>query len=388
MRELFSIKTTYLDSAATTLRPNFLLEKELEFARDHYATVHRSLYPRALVATEGYYLARRAVQERLHATTERGIIFTKGATDSLNQVAQFMTQLIGSEDEIWISPIEHHANYLPFLALQQKGQLKVRFLPIHPDGALDFAVLETMDTTHLKALSIAHVSNVTGVEQDLVRLGKWCRQRNCLFIVDAAQSIAHTFIDVEAAHIDFLAFSTHKMYGPTGLGVLCIAEHLLERLEPIYFGGDMIRDLSQDMIFQDPPLKFEAGTPPICQVIALKETLEWQKGDSFKEARAHLPSICQIYQEQLGKMPGVRLISSPNATSIITMTFADLHPMDLALILGNEGIEVRSGSLCSIPALRYFEANAFLRLSLGIHNTAEEVSFVLSAFSRVHSKLR
>ncbi|MFZ4772887.1 MAG: aminotransferase class V-fold PLP-dependent enzyme [Chlamydiia bacterium] len=378
----------YLDSAATTHKPLSVIAAESKFYSESYATVNRSLYPKAQEATQEFYEARRAVQGRIGADSTNQVIFTKGATDSLNQVSQFLLQLTKPGDEILLSPLEHHANYLPFLALEQKGLLKIRHLPIQADGKLDLEALLLIDLDRVKALSVAHVSNVTGVEQDLDRIGQLCKERGWIFIVDAAQSIAHTIIDVQVSQIDFLAFSSHKMYGPTGVGVLYMHSRFFELLDPIVFGGDMIAQIGEKMVFQDPPLRFEAGTPPIAQVIGLKAALAFQNTTPFQEAAQSLKGLTQTYLETLGSISGWNLISSLDASSIITMTLSVAHPMDVALLLGNQGIELRSGSLCALPALKHFQANAFLRLSLGVYNTIDEVERFSIAFEKTLLKLK
>jgi cysteine desulfurase/selenocysteine lyase len=378
----------YLDSAATTLKPEVVCNAEKEFYEQDYATVNRSLYPRAQKSTADYHAARMLLQKKINASSTQGIIFTKGATDSLNQVAQFLTQLLQPDDAILLSVLEHHANYLPYRALEKKKQIQLRNLPILQDGLVDFEALKKMDLRGVKALAIAHVSNVTGVEQDLVLLGQFCRERGIIFIVDAAQGIAHYDLDVIKSSIDFLAFSSHKMYGPTGLGVLYIADHLVDQLEPLVFGGDMILDIGEDLIYQNAPLKFEAGTPPIAQVISLKRALEWQQTQAFTEAKEHMQALHDAYCYAFKEVGELRVLSSSNSKTILTIASDHVHPMDIAVLLGQKGIEVRSGSLCALPALNFFGVNAFLRFSFGVYNTTEEVDAVIHHFKSIYQKLR
>lgn len=377
----------YLDSAATTLKPLSVLETKMEFYRDAYATVNRSLYPRAQKATKDYFSARTLIAKKISSSDSQGIIFTKGATDGLNQAAHFLTQLVPHGAEILISPLEHHANYLPFKALEKKGLLKVVDLPILVDGKVDWKSFEKMDTSRVKALSIAHVSNVTGVEQDLKRLGDLCQDQNWIFIVDAAQSIATKVIDVEWMKIDFMAFSAHKMYGPTGVGALYIAPRFLDLLEPLTYGGDMIAAFDEEMIYQPAPFKFEAGTPPIGEIIGWKAALEWLEKEEVVLATAHLGEIQKRYAECLTKIPNVELISANDATSMVTCVLKKGHPMDMALLLGQKGIEIRSGSLCALPALKHYSANAFFRISLGVYNTLDEVDLFMEQFETILKKI-
>jgi cysteine desulfurase/selenocysteine lyase len=376
-------KILYLDTAATSLKPEMVIEAECEFYRRHYATVHRSLYPRAQEATKDLYLTRELIAKRIGAPSVRGIIFTRGATDSLNQVAQFLMQIIEGGGEILISPLEHHANLLPFKALEKKGLLKIRDLPVHPSGAVNFEALFEMDLSHVRALTIAHVSNVTGVTQDLKQLGAICRTKNWVFIVDGAQGLAHKKLDVLGCEIDFLAFSAHKMYGPTGVGALYIADRFVDLLEPINYGGDMILELDKDMHFQEPPLKFEAGTPAIAQIIGWKEALNFQSSAIFEKKVETLGYIASAYREGLKAINGVEILSAPDSDSIITFVVSGVHSMDLALLLGENGVEVRSGSLCALNALKFFEVNSFLRISLGIYNTLDEVDSFFNKLKKV-----
>lgn len=377
IREQFSLLKgggrLYLDSAATSLKPEIVIEAESDFYRNRYATVHRSLYPRAQEATRELYLTKERLQKRIGANSSKGIVFTRGTTDSLNQTAQFFLQIVEKGREILISPLEHHANLLPFMALEKKGLLKIRDLPIQSDGAVDFEALLKMDLSRVQAITIAHVSNVTGVTQDLCKMGALCRQKGWIFVVDAAQSLAHKKIDVEGCHIDFLAFSAHKMYGPTGLGALFISERFLHSLEPIFFGGDMILDLDTDMQFQSPPLKFEAGTPALAQIASWKQALEFQDSQLFVQKGESLASIASLYRECLKKVPGCRIISAKDSETIVTFVIEGIHSLDIAILLGEKGIEIRSGSLCALNALKFFEVSSFLRISLGVYNTIEEV---------------
>lgn len=377
----------YLDSAATTLKPLGVIETQMEFYRDAYATVNRSLYPRAQKATKDYLSARTLIAKKISSSDTKGIIFTRGATDGLNQAAHFLTQLVPRGAEVLISPLEHHANYLPFKALEKKGLLKVVDLPILSDGQVDWECLEKMDTSRVKALSIAHVSNVTGVEQDLKRLGGLCQNQNWIFIVDAAQSIATKVIDVEWMQIDFMAFSAHKMYGPTGVGALYIAPRFLDLLEPLTFGGDMIAAFDDEMVYQSAPFKFEAGTPPIGEIIGWKAALEWLEKEEVVLATDQMGDIQKRYSGCLSGIPNVELIHAKDATSMVTLVLKKGHPMDMALLLGQKGIEIRSGSLCALPALKYYRANAFFRISLGVYNTMDEVDLFMEQFEATLKKI-
>jgi SufS family cysteine desulfurase len=376
----------YLDSAATSLKPRCVVERESEFYLNEYATVNRSLYPRAQRATEGCLETRELIQQRIGALDARGVVFTRGTTDGLNQTAQFLLQLLQKGDEILISPLEHHANLLPFKALEEKGFLKIRKLPIFEDGGIDFDSLALTDLSKVRALTIAHVSNVTGVEQNLDRIGRLCKEQGWIFIVDAAQSMAHKRLDVERSQIDFLAFSAHKMYGPTGVGALYISSKFIERLEPVFFGGEMILEIGSKMSFQEPPMKFETGTPPIAQIIGWKEALKFQTTPTFEAKAEALPSLAKSYRDELAQFSHVHLLSAKESDTIVTMSLKGVHPMDMALLLGERGVEVRSGSLCALGALDYFQANSFLRISLGVYNHLDELKEFVSTFDKVISK--
>lgn len=376
----------YLDSAATSFKPKCVIERESEFYLNEYATVNRSLYPRAQRATEGCLETRELIQERIGALDARGVVFTKGATDGLNQTARFLLQLLHKGDEILISPLEHHANLLPFKALEEKGFLKIRELPIFEDGGIDFDSLALTDLSKVRALTIAHVSNVTGIEQDLDRIGRLCKEQGWIFIVDAAQSMAHKRLAVERSQIDFLAFSAHKMYGPTGVGALYISSRFIDRLEPLFFGGEMILEIGSKMSFQEPPMKFETGTPPIAQIIGWKEALKFQTTSAFDARAQALPSLAKSYREELSQFSHVNLLSAKESETILTMSLKGVHPMDMALLLGEKGVEVRSGSLCALGALDYFQTSSFLRISLGVYNHLEELKVFVSTFDKVISK--
>lgn len=376
----------YLDSAATTHKPKQVIEAITSFYAKENATVHRSLYPKALQASKLYQDCRKKVANLINAEEEE-IIFTKGTTDSLNLVAHFLSQILKPHDVIALSPFSHHANYLPWIQLKKRLGVELFFFSHLEDRSIDYEDLQKRLPKNTKAILATHISNVTGDEIDLSLLSTLAKERDAFFVVDAAQSIAHRKIDVKGDLIDFLAFSSHKMYGPTGVGVLFGKKEHLERFEPLVFGGDMVSTIEGDVIiYQPPPLKFEAGTPPIASVIGLSHAIDFLNQVGIDSLFSHDRKLGKLYREALKEIPGLRWLSSPASSAIHTFIIEGIHPFDLSLLLGEKGIQIRSGHLCAQPALKELGVESVARLSVGIYNDEEEVvRFIKALHSIVHS---
>ncbi len=367
----------YLDTAATAQKPQCVIDALTQFYSEDYGTVHRAVYQNAAKASEQYRETRLACARFLNASPEE-IVFTRGTTDAINLVAQSYGKICGIKpgEEILISEMEHHSNLVPWQMLAKESGATLRYIPIDERGVLQW---EGWITPRTKIVALAHVSNVTGTINPIAEIGQAAHRVGAKFLVDGAQAAPHMKIDVEALHADFYAFSSHKCYGPTGLGVLYGKKELLEKMPPIQGGGDMIERVDwEETTYQAPPLRFEAGTPMIGSVIALKTALE------FMERHPETNELLPYATQRLLEIPNLKIIgTAPEKGAILTFHIEGVHPLDLATLLDLKNIAIRSGHLCAQPLLRKFGLTAAARASFGIYNTLEEVDLFVDAVSKI-----
>ncbi len=385
MRDEFPIfdkhpELIYLDTAATAHKPRCVIDALTQFYSEDYATVHRAVYRPALKATELYNETRATAARFLNASPNE-IVFTRGTTDAINLVAQsYGKMVLKPGDEILISEMEHHSNIVPWQMAAKATGATLRWIPMNAQGVLEW---EGMITPRTKIVALAHVSNVTGTINPIGEIGQAAHKVGAKFLVDGAQAAPHMKIDVQALHCDFYAFSGHKCYGPTGVGVLWGRRELLESMPPIQGGGDMIERVDlMETTYQMPPLRFEAGTPLIAQVIALKTALE------FVEQNRKPDLLLPYATDLLSSIPGLKIIgTAPEKGPIITFNIEGVHPLDLATLLDLNHFAIRSGHLCAQPLLRKFGLSSAARISFGIYNTHEEVERFAAALAATRQKL-
>jgi cysteine desulfurase/selenocysteine lyase len=373
----------YLDSAATTLKPQVVIDAISEFYSASYGTVHRAVYEMASASTAKYNAVRAQVQQFLHAKSSDEIIFTKGTTEAINLVAySFGEAFIQPGDEILISAMEHHSNIVPWQLLCERKKAHLKIIPLLENGEIDLEAYEKLLSSRTKIVSVAHISNVLGIVNPIETIIKSAHRIGAKVFIDGAQSAPHLKIDVQALDCDFFAFSGHKIYGPTGIGILYGKKELLDRMPPYQGGGDMIQTVTfEKTTFQEPPLKFEAGTPMIAEVIGLGAALEYVRSHGLGRIHAYETALMNHALDQLSQIEGLRILGpSENRTSLITFNIAGVHPLDAATLLDLQGIAVRSGHLCAQPLLHHFGCSAALRLSLASYNTLEEISYFCEAF--------
>lgn len=366
----------YLDTAATAHKPRCVIDALVKFYSEDYATVHRAIYKQAMRASEEYHETRATAARFLNANPDE-IVFTRGTTDALNLVAQsYGKTVLKPGDEILISEMEHHSNFVPWQMLAKETGAILRFIPVNGQGVLEWEGLLTSKT---KIVAIAHVSNVTGTINPIAEIGKAAHAVGAKLVVDGAQAAPHMKIDVVALGCDFYAFSGHKCYGPTGVGVLFGKRELLEEMPPLQGGGDMIARVEKECTtYQAPPLRFEAGTPIIGSVIALKTALE------FVQKNIKPCPLLRIATKKLLEIPGLKIIgTAPQKGPIITFCIEGVHPLDLATLLDLKNIAIRSGHLCAQPLLRRFGLEAAARISFGLYNTEEEIDLFASAVAEI-----
>ncbi|WP_243096529.1 cysteine desulfurase [Streptococcus dysgalactiae] len=372
----------YLDNAATTQKPTVVLEALRSYYETDNANVHRGIHTLAEHATSQYEASRQLVADFIKAKSSKEVIFTRGTTTSLNWVARFAEQVLTAGDEVLVSVMEHHANIIPWQQVCQKTGAKLVYAYLK-HGQLDMTDLTQKLTSKTKFVSLAHVSNVLGCVNPIKEIAELVHANGAYLVVDGAQSIPHMPIDVGELDCDFFAFSAHKMYGPTGLGILYGKEELLHQMEPIEFGGEMIDFVyEQSATWKGLPWKFEAGTPHIAGVIGLAAAVSYLQEIGMIEVQAHEADLVSYILPKLRAIEGLTLYGPEqpeNRAGVIAFNLDDLHPHDLATALDYEGIAVRAGHHCAQPLLSYLNVSATVRASFSLYNTREDCDRLVDA---------
>ena len=374
---------TYLDSAATTQKPKVLLNQTDAFYKKKYANVHRGTCALANHATTMYEEAREKVADFIGAES-KNIVFTKGATEAINLVASGYTQMLHEGDEVLVSIAEHHANFVPWQQACLRSGATLKVFNILPDGRFDMDDFKAKLSDKTKVVAVAHISNVLGIVNPVKEIVKLTHGKGAKVLLDAAQSVSHLPIDVKELDVDYLAFSGHKVYGPTGIGVLYGKAECLNELPPYQFGGDMIDEVKvEGTTFALAPAKFEAGTPPITQAIGLGFSLEYLKNIGYDKIQKHEKNLIKSLIKGLKEIPNIQFLGDPKyKTALVSFNIAGIHPNDLGFILAKENICVRIGHHCAMPLHQHFKMAASLRVSFGLYNTQEDVRTFLKAFHK------
>ncbi len=370
----------YFDTAATAQKPRSVIDAIAKFYSEDYATVHRAIYSQAVKASEQYHESRETAAQFLNADSYE-IVFTRGTTDAINLVARsFGKAFLKPHDEILISEMEHHSNFVPWQMIAKETGATLRFIPMNERGVLEW---EGQITSRTKIVALAHMSNVTGTINPIALIAEEAHRVGAVLVVDGAQAAPHMKIDVRALNCDFYAFSGHKCYGPTGVGVLFGKSEWLKKMPPVQGGGDMIAWVEkEETAYQSPPLRFEAGTPIIGSVIALKAALE------FVNQNRKDDTLLEYATQKLLTIPNLKIIGmAPHKGPIITFHIEGIHPLDLATFLDIKNIAIRSGHLCAQPLLRKFGLEAAARASFGLYNTLDEVDRFAAALEQVSTNL-
>ena len=369
----------YLDSAATSLKPQKVIDSISDFYSNHYGTVNRGVYSCCKEASELYYGVRVQVADFIGAQCPEEIIFTGGATASLNLICKSLFKSYLKEgDEILLSEMEHHANIVPWQIEAKSKQVSIKAVPIDENGDLDFTALKSLVNNRTRVLSLCHVSNALGTINNIKEIASFAKEHNILFILDAAQSAPHFPLNVEELGVDVLVFSAHKLYGPTGAGVLYGRKSLLDSLEPVNGGGDMIDQVDfNGTSYASLPHKFEAGTPMIAQVIGMGSALDFIKNDvGFEALSIHDKELTTYLQESLLSIDRVRILGNPKKrASVVSFVVEGAHSLDIATMLDFSGIAIRSGHHCTQPLMKKLGVSSSCRASIGIYNTKEEIDF-------------
>ena len=378
----------FLDSTATTQKPACVIDVMDDFYREHYSSVKRGVYRLSARTTEAFEATRKNVAKFINAKSEDEIVFTRGTTESINLVAwSYGRKFFEAGDEILISGLEHHANIVSWQLVAETKGAKVKVIPVLSNGDLDLAALPGLLTPRTKMVAVAHVSNSVGTVNPIAEIITITRKLapQAKVLIDAAQSSSHIKIDVQKLDCDFLAFSGHKMYGPTGVGVLYGKYDVLDSMPPWHGGGEMIKNVTfEKTTFADVPARFEAGTPAIAEVIGLGKAIEWINEKGIENIRKHEEEITQYALTELAKIPQAKIFGYPKERgALISITLDGIAVSDAAMILDEENVAVRSGHHCAQPVMERFGVDATLRLSFGAYTLKRDIDRFIAGIQRV-----
>jgi cysteine desulfurase/selenocysteine lyase len=384
-REVKGKPLVYFDNAATTQKPQVVIDALVNYYSNYNANIHRGIHTLAEEATAAYEATRDTVQRFINAATREQIIFTKGTTEGINLVAQtWGRQNIKAGDEIIISTMEHHSNIVPWHILCEEKGAVLKVIPVNENGEILFDEFKKLLNDKTKLVSIVHVSNVLGTINPVKQIIAEAHKAGAVVMVDGAQSSVHLDIDVQEMDCDFFAFSSHKVYGPTGVGVLYGKTHLLENMPVYQGGGEMIKEVCFDKVsYNDLPYKYEAGTPNIADTVAFKAALDFTKQTGKEAIRQHENELLAYATDQLEEIPGLKIIGkAKQKISVISFVVDKVHPQDLGILLDNKGIAVRTGHHCAQPLMDCFCIPGTTRASFAMYNTKEEVDALISGLHK------
>lgn len=376
----------YLDNAATSQKPQAVIDSEVELYSEYFSNVHRGVHLLSQRSTDAYEKAREKVQNFLNARSSAEIIFTRGTTEGINLVAQtYGQQHVQAGDEILISEMEHHSNIVPWQMLcAQKGAI-LKVIPINDEGEILLDEYEKLLSERTRLVGIVHLSNALGTVNPVQQMIEMAHQRGIPVLVDGAQAVPHIPVDVQALDCDFYVFSGHKLFGPTGIGVLYGKKELLETMPPYQGGGDMILSVSFERTeYNVLPFRFEAGTPNIAGAIALGAAIDYVQEIGLEKIATYEDKLLAYATEAMAEIPGIRLIGTArNKASVLSFLIEGVHPHDIGTILDREGIAIRAGHHCAQPVMERFGVPATARASFAFYNTLEEVDVLIAGIRKV-----
>jgi cysteine desulfurase/selenocysteine lyase len=379
----------YLDSAASAQKPEAVISAMADQARTAYANVHRGLHTLANETTDAFEAAREDARRFLGASSIENIVFTKGATEAINLVASGLAGDIQPGDEIVLSIMEHHSNIVPWHFLRERHGAVLKWVDLTEDGALDMDALEAAIGPRTRLVALTHMSNVLGTVTDAERIVQLAKSVGALTLFDGCQAAIHLDVDVTSIGCDFYAFSGHKLYGPTGIGVLYGSAKALDSLRPYQGGGEMIETVAKDRItYNAAPHKFEAGTPPILEAVGLGAAIRWFEQFDYGDIQAHEHALYQRAAEHLSSVNGLRIHGTAKGKgAVLSFSLEGAHPHDIAQILDRYGVAVRAGHHCAQPLMTHLGVSATARASFGIYNTLEDVDKFAQALEKTRAML-
>lgn len=381
----------YFDNAATTQKPQVVIDALADYYKNYNANIHRGIHSLAEEATAAYEATRDTVQQFIHAKEREEIIFTRGVTESINLVAYTWARTnLKAGDEIIISGMEHHSNIVPWQLIGEMTGAKLKVIPVNDSGELIMDEFHQLLNEKVKLVSVVHASNSLGTINPVKEIIDAAHKVGAVVMIDGAQSTVHLDIDVQELDCDFFAISSHKVYGPTGIGVLYGKRALLEAMPPFMGGGEMIKDVSfEKTTWNDLPYKFEAGTPNIADTVALKAALDFVSGIGKATIRQHEDALLKYATEQLQSIDGIRLIgTAKQKVSVASYVVEGVHPQDLGILLDNQGVAVRTGHHCTQPLMNRFGIPGTTRSSFAMYNSKEEIDVMIAGLHKAIKLLR
>jgi cysteine desulfurase/selenocysteine lyase len=388
-RQVRGRRLAYLDSAATAQKPLVVVDAIRDFYLTSNANIARSVHQLGEEATAAYERTREVVRRFINAGSADEIVFTAGTTASLNLVAQaWGAATLKPGDEIVLTLMEHHSNIVPWQMVAHRAGAVLRVVPLTPDGALDLDVYRGLLTSRTRIVALSHVSNVLGTVNPVAELTDLAHRAGAVVVVDGAQAVPHIPVDVRALDCDFYAFSGHKLYGPTGIGVLYGRKKLLDRMPPWQGGGGMIETVTFDATtWAPPPGRFEAGTPPIAEAVGLMAAIRYLQRLGSEAIQAHEEALLAYATGRLAEIPGLQLFgTAPGKIGVLSFVLGEIHPHDLGTILDANGVSVRAGHHCCQPLMKHLKLPATVRASLGVYNTREDVDQLVAGLEEARTR--
>lgn len=389
-REVNGVPLAYLDSAASAQKPNQVIDAEAEFYRHGYAAVHRGIHTLSAEATQRMENVRAQAASFLNARSAEELVFVRGTTEAINLVAHsWGSSQIRAGDNIIITMMEHHANIVPWQMLCERTGAELRVIPLNPDGTLQLDVWRELLDDRTRLLAITQVSNVLGTENPIAEMTALAHQHGAKVLVDGAQAVIHHTVDVQALDCDFYAFSAHKLYGPTGIGILYVKEDILQAMPPWEGGGSMIAtvSLTDGTTYARAPWRFEAGTPNTGGIIALGAAIEYVSTLGLDNIQAYEQSLMTYALTEMATVPDITLYGPAQRQGVIAFNLGKHHAYDVGSFLDNYGVAVRTGHHCAMPLMAFYNVPAMCRASLAIYNTQEEVDRLVAGLKRIHQLL-
>ena len=384
-KEVYGKPLVYLDNGASAQKPRAMLDAIQKAYSEDYANVHRGLHFLSNKATEEFEAARGKVSDFLNAPSAEEIVFTRSATEAINLVAYgYGMNEIGEGDEIVLTIMEHHSNIVPWHFIREKKGAKLVFVPVEEDGSIDVAAFERAITPRTKMIATTHMSNVLGTVVDVKAVCAMAHARGIPVLVDGSQAAVHLPVDVQDLDCDFYVFTGHKVYGPTGIGILYGKREMLERTRPFNGGGEMIVEVTEDAVtYNAPPHRFEAGTPPIVQAIGLGASLDYMQRIGREAIATHEETLRDYAHERLRAVNSLRIYGeAPGKGAIVSFDLEGIHAHDISMVIDREGVAVRAGTHCAQPLLKRYGATSTCRASFGMYNTTDEIDRLAEALEK------
>lgn len=375
----------YFDNGATTLKPKCVVDKMVDYYTKYTSNIHRGDYNNAIITNKEYDSVRSIVKDFIHAEKETEIVYTSGATESLNMVAfGFFMNNLDCNDEILITKSEHASNVLPWQVLQANSHGIIKYIDLDENHELTIENIKKAITNNTKVISIAHITNVIGDIRNIEEIGKLCKEKNIYFVVDASQSVGHIDVNVEKSNVSFLAFSAHKMLGPTGVGILYGKEELLKEMTPLKYGGGMNQSFEIDgsFILKESPIKFEAGTPPIAEVIGLGEAIRYIQSIGVDRIHEHEYNLKKYLISELEKIPNIILYNKSSKSGIVAFNIEGVFPQDTSIYLNTYNIAIRAGNHCAKVLKDELNIKNTCRISMHLYNNKEELDILINALKQ------